>query len=255
MRKILNHLATDWYKYLLELIVITAGVIGAFALNNWNEDRLARIEEQEIYRNLKTDFENSVEEFLFLNNLRDRMIGSTYRIMEISAGYEPSTKVDNELDSLVVNMMMLPTFNGQMGTLNMLFASGRIHLIANNELKQRLIAWPGTIEDMTEEEIYGRDFYRFEVYPALAHAVNYHKILRKYANSISFSPIGAKYGYPDLTLDPKVMQNGYEALFKNQSFINSLAIRNDYTKSSRSETEILIEQANELIHLIEKELK
>ena len=37
MKKILNHLTTDWYKYLLELIVITAGVLGAFALNNWNE--------------------------------------------------------------------------------------------------------------------------------------------------------------------------------------------------------------------------
>ena len=39
MKKILNHLATDWYKYLLELIVITAGVLGAFSLNSWNQSR------------------------------------------------------------------------------------------------------------------------------------------------------------------------------------------------------------------------
>jgi hypothetical protein len=60
MKKIINHLATDWYKYLLELFVITAGVLGAFALNNWNETRKLRIQEEqtlnaireEVYANL-----------------------------------------------------------------------------------------------------------------------------------------------------------------------------------------------------------
>ena len=36
MNKIFNHLKSDWYKYVLELIVITAGILGAYALNNWS---------------------------------------------------------------------------------------------------------------------------------------------------------------------------------------------------------------------------
>lgn len=52
MKNILNHLGTDWYKYLLELIVITAGVLGAFALNNWNEERKDRLYEKDFVQNL-----------------------------------------------------------------------------------------------------------------------------------------------------------------------------------------------------------
>lgn len=62
MKKILNHLTTDWYKYLLELIVITAGVLGAFALNAWKEERKQGIFEQEVLNqilvNLKEDQAN-----------------------------------------------------------------------------------------------------------------------------------------------------------------------------------------------------
>jgi len=64
MRKILNHLATDWYKYLLELIVITAGVLGAFALNNWNENRKMRSEELIILKDIQSNLATTLENFI-----------------------------------------------------------------------------------------------------------------------------------------------------------------------------------------------
>jgi len=59
MKKIISHLRSDWYKYLVELIVITAGVLGAFALNNWRDDRIdAKSEEyylEGLLENLESD--------------------------------------------------------------------------------------------------------------------------------------------------------------------------------------------------------
>ena len=62
MKKILSHLTTDWYKYLLELIVITAGVLGAFALNSWKEQKDFETQQVVIYGFVKQDLQSDIAE-------------------------------------------------------------------------------------------------------------------------------------------------------------------------------------------------
>jgi len=61
MKKIIEHLKSDWYKYLLEIIVIMMGILGAFALNNWNEERKMREQGKQYVREIYSDLKNDVQ--------------------------------------------------------------------------------------------------------------------------------------------------------------------------------------------------
>ncbi|MCZ6703146.1 MAG: hypothetical protein O6940_08905 [Ignavibacteria bacterium] len=61
MKNFINHLKSEWYKYILEIIVITIGILGAFTLNNWNENMKSAINQNESLNKLKLDLEYNIK--------------------------------------------------------------------------------------------------------------------------------------------------------------------------------------------------
>lgn len=60
MKQIFTTLASKWSDYLLEVLVITIGILGAFALNSWNDSRKVNDLEREIISQFRSDFESSL---------------------------------------------------------------------------------------------------------------------------------------------------------------------------------------------------
>lgn len=59
MKRILSILKQKWPEYILEILVITIGILGAFALNTWNENRKTEKLERDILVQIKADLENN----------------------------------------------------------------------------------------------------------------------------------------------------------------------------------------------------
>ncbi|MBN3520986.1 hypothetical protein JYB62_13335 [Algoriphagus lutimaris] len=247
MKRIFSALKDKWPEYILEILVITIGILGAFALNNWNENRLEEKEEDEILKSVKKDLENTISEFEFLNVIRESILYGTRGILNFSNATELPK---NELDSLLGLTFSVPTFNNKMGTIELLFTSGKVNLIKNETIKARLIAWPGYIEDMTEEEIFAVNLFHGLYYQTLTKYVVIDDLVTEVEVVSFFGGEAAPESFPRPPLE-----SDYSGLLKDKTFLNHLRMRALNIERTNAETRDLIEQAKEIIQMIDLELE
>jgi hypothetical protein len=59
MKKIIETLKHKWPEFLLEILVIVIGILGAYTLNNWNEHRKDKVVETKALHDLLQEFKTN----------------------------------------------------------------------------------------------------------------------------------------------------------------------------------------------------
>ena len=76
--KVFKHLRSDWFRYGFETLAVIVGILSAFALENWREERQVKEEEHEILVDLLNDLQSAEQQSIsFLNEentLREYLI-------------------------------------------------------------------------------------------------------------------------------------------------------------------------------------
>lgn len=232
MNRILNHLSSDWYKYLLELIVITAGVLGAFALNNWNEYRIASQEEVKILANLNTEFrengkvlENSVHRL-------DRVIKGLDSILYLLARKDVQIATDH-FEVILETTFGTPSWSPSSFVLEDIKNSGGLSRLNNDSLKHLLLDWERNYALVTDtEEEYSLYTNQYIEYIARNGSVRNLDAINGIIPSLQRSTIATND--PDKFLSDPIFENRVENFY----FL-AVRLRKNYKSTSEKLREII----------------
>ena len=237
--------SANYLKYAIgEIVLVVIGILIALQINNWNEHRKQQNEEIETLKNIRSDFANTIIEFEENNAFRERIISSTNILYSIINTNQNSYS-KKQLDSIISELFVNPTYNGQSETLNILFNSGKINIIDNNDIKNALVIWPQQVEDMTEDEIYSSNV----VYNSLVPILKRYVPILDIVNALNF-----KFKLSNYT-EPSPFTSDYQSLFRDKEFESTLATRQIPITVSLIQTKQLIVTAKEIIALIDKEIE
>jgi len=152
-RKIRQNLLSEgktgkYFKYALgEIILVVIGIVIALQINNWNEQRKDKIEEQGLLKQLQEDYQSNLLQLEEKMATREIMLKSAIQLL--NAFDEP---VGVFRDSVIKNLADIrnePTFDP---IKNNLTSSENLRLISNNELRRLLSNWSSDVVGVTEIE-------------------------------------------------------------------------------------------------------
>lgn len=145
MKKLLITLRSKWPEYLLEILVLIIGIYGAFALDNWNDDRKSRMEEMSYYCKLLDDFE------IDRKNIALRYAESQYKI-EISKKLlleiENEAKDKEYLINAYIQGLRTNAFIPSKTAITDITSSGNLNLLTNDALKNDLLRYYAELDNL-----------------------------------------------------------------------------------------------------------
>jgi hypothetical protein len=163
MKKILE---IPWPHILAEGVVIVASILLALATDAWWGGVQERAEEREILSSLRAEFEANQEVLARTAGIHRRVLAAMQDI--VSASETDISVHDESLGSLFGQAGGTPHYNPATGALAATISSGRIGLIRNVELRNRLAGWNAVISDLILDEQTRRDFVVHELRPVFA---------------------------------------------------------------------------------------
>jgi hypothetical protein len=233
--------AVRYFKYAIgEIILVVIGILIALQINNWNEVRKAKEEQNKLFLNLSIDFKSRLIELEELLNAKKECIKAIEDLNALISIKDIKDKDDfiNQLIGKTVNGFL---FNEQFKMLDVVFSTGLINDIDNEILKRKLIEWPQEVEEMLEEQ---RTF-NGEL------SEDYRRLLSKY---VSARKIYETFNFRNYNLpkdQPVSLIPNYEGLLNDMSFENALANQEILLRIMVIDNEVLVNSAKEIIKLLE----
>jgi hypothetical protein len=145
-----------YFKYAIgEILLVVIGILIALQINNWNNYRIDRQNEKQLLSNLRQEFKTNLEELKFDHQINTKCLNALYNFLQ-----SDKTKfTPNEIDSLNGLFTTFASFDARVGIINETISSGKLDLIQNDSLKNKLSHWTGELNDLAEDIVIRREHW------------------------------------------------------------------------------------------------
>lgn len=237
-------------KHFLEAFVIVISILGAFALENWNESRKERQEELKYLASLRLDLLEDLSRLAFLSEFRKNKILASSELLHNPPLSTPEDQIDffNNLMTVFIWREFTPNKN----TIEELVSSGNLSLIKNDSIKDQVQILNKQFEDLATFREHSRREFEQYLYDRLGHYLD----LNDYSNIDDLVP-GMTISVDALSIETKVkrLKREASALLSDRIVRNGLYLANANNIIMLKSYEDMIPHIKNLINTIEDEIK
>ncbi len=238
-----------------EIVLVVIGILIALSINNWNENRLERRQEEALLNQLKTEFSMNLAQLDDKIAVKEELIHSVLRLFQYID--HPSLRNKDSLEYHIGRTFPFSTFDP---IVNDLASSGSLRLIRSDSLKLLLSLWTSDIKDVQEDDLSWKE-YRNENYVPFLIA---HYQLRTIRQKAIESGVLEKYlidakDQEVPTTDEAIGVSQYKVdfneLFNQPDFEDHLERAITTNRFALSQSQILRARILEILDILEKELQ
>lgn len=197
-------------KYLIyavgEIILVVIGILIALQINNWNNDKANKKEEEFILKNLNFEFRKNKTDLESIKLDYQQFLKSTKSVLNLIGETENIIKAQNT-DSLISESINSYDYRPTQNVFSDLISSGNLKLISSDSLRLYLFQWSGFLNEKEEAWDTLDDFSQNMMLPYLT-------------KNASLKNIDS-YGLLDWNQKSKLKPNTFE-MFQDLEFENNI---------------------------------